>query len=232
MTYVISDIHGLYDRFTKMLEKINFSDNDTLYVLGDIIDRGTGGIRLLQYMMRQPNIIPIMGNHEYTALNVFMTIRGYTAEAYVMSVDRHYAPVLWHWFEAYGAEPTLDAYEALTAEEQGQIIKYISKMPPYAKITIHNKTYILVHTGLPPGAKTDNLGLFPPDAFMTVEADYRKKYFRSAYLVTGHVPTLHIDRSFRGKIYKKRNHIAIDTGAVFGQRMGCICLDTHEEFYV
>jgi len=215
-----------------MLEKINFSDNDTLYVLGDSIDRGLDGIKLLQHMMKQPNIIPIMGNHEYTALSIFKTIRGYTAEQYVMSCDRQYAPVLWHWFEAYGGEPTLDAYEALTDEEQEQIIEYILKMSPCAKITIRNKTYILVHAGLPVGANTDNLGFFPPDAFMTVEADYRKKYFRGAYLVTGHVPTFHIDRSFRGKIYKKKNHLAIDVGAAYGQRMGCICLDTHEEFYV
>ena len=34
------------------------------------------------------------------------------------------------------------------------------------------------------------------------------------------------------RIYKKNNHIAIDCGAVYGNRLGCICLDTMEEFYV
>ncbi len=39
-TYVISDIHGEYELFIKLLEKIRFTSADTLYVLGDVIDRG------------------------------------------------------------------------------------------------------------------------------------------------------------------------------------------------
>lgn len=39
MIYVISDIHGCYDKYIKMLEKIRFSSEDTLYVLGDVLDR-------------------------------------------------------------------------------------------------------------------------------------------------------------------------------------------------
>ena len=40
MTYAISDIHGCYEEYIKLLEKINFSEDDTLYILGDICDRG------------------------------------------------------------------------------------------------------------------------------------------------------------------------------------------------
>ena len=40
MTYVISDIHGCYDKYTAMLAKINFNDSNILYVLGDVVDRG------------------------------------------------------------------------------------------------------------------------------------------------------------------------------------------------
>ena len=45
--YVISDIHGEVDRFYAMLAKIQFSVDDTLYILGDVIDGGPGGIILL-----------------------------------------------------------------------------------------------------------------------------------------------------------------------------------------
>jgi len=38
--YVLSDLHGHYNIFIKMLEKINFSDDDVLYILGDCCDRG------------------------------------------------------------------------------------------------------------------------------------------------------------------------------------------------
>lgn len=38
MIYAMSDLHGCYDKYIKMLEKINFGDNDTLYILGDIVE--------------------------------------------------------------------------------------------------------------------------------------------------------------------------------------------------
>ena len=59
--YVISDIHGEYDLFMKMLEKIKFQDIDTLYILGDILDRGPNPIQLLRRLMEMPNAIPIVG---------------------------------------------------------------------------------------------------------------------------------------------------------------------------
>ena len=67
MTYVISDIHGQYEKYIAMLEKISFSDDDTLYVLGDVVDRGEGSMRILYDMSMRPNVIPIMGNHEHMA---------------------------------------------------------------------------------------------------------------------------------------------------------------------
>ena len=70
MTYCVSDIHGNYEGYLKLLEKINLRDIDTLYVLGDVIDRGKGGIKILQDMMMRFNVIPILGNHEYMALKV------------------------------------------------------------------------------------------------------------------------------------------------------------------
>lgn len=57
-TYVISDVHGDYEGYMKILELIQFSDKDSLYVNGDVIDRGMGGVRFLQHMMMHSNIYP------------------------------------------------------------------------------------------------------------------------------------------------------------------------------
>ena len=62
--------------------------------------------------------------------------------------------------------------------------------------------------------------------------DYNKVYSDDFYLVSGHTPTGLIDKVYDGKIYRKNNHIAIDCGAFFERPLGCICLDTMEEFYV
>ena len=45
--YVMSDLHGEADRFHAMLKKIRFSEDDTMVLLGDVIDRGPDGIALL-----------------------------------------------------------------------------------------------------------------------------------------------------------------------------------------
>ena len=63
MIYVMSDLHGCYDMFLQMLEKIKFNNDDTLYILGDIIDRGDNGIKILLDIMKRSNVIPLLGNH-------------------------------------------------------------------------------------------------------------------------------------------------------------------------
>ena len=61
--YVMSDIHGEADRFHAMLEKLRFSSQDTLYILGDVIDRGPDGIGLLRQIMQMRNAVLLLGNH-------------------------------------------------------------------------------------------------------------------------------------------------------------------------
>ena len=66
--YVMGDIHGEADRFHAMLKKIQFSADDILILLGDVIDRGPDGIALLLEIMEMPNVIMLLGNHEYMML--------------------------------------------------------------------------------------------------------------------------------------------------------------------
>lgn len=77
MTYVMSDLHGMYDRFIAMLEKIDFSDSDELFIIGDIIDRGERPVDILEYVMDKPNITVLLGNHEVMARDF---LRRLTAE--------------------------------------------------------------------------------------------------------------------------------------------------------
>lgn len=46
MIYVMSDLHGMYSSYLKMLRKIHFCDADMLYILGDVIDRGPQPIQI------------------------------------------------------------------------------------------------------------------------------------------------------------------------------------------
>ena len=56
MIYVMSDIHGHMARFRSVMKKIDLKPEDTLYVLGDVIDRNADGIRILRELMAMPNV--------------------------------------------------------------------------------------------------------------------------------------------------------------------------------
>ena len=63
-TYVMSDIHGMAHLLKQMLEKIRFSDEDQLYILGDMIDRGPDPAGVIDLVSQSRNITALRGNHE------------------------------------------------------------------------------------------------------------------------------------------------------------------------
>ena len=63
-TYVMSDIHGMGALLEEMLEKICFSGEDALYILGDMIDRGFEPAKVLDIVRGTENITALTGNHE------------------------------------------------------------------------------------------------------------------------------------------------------------------------
>ena len=70
MIYVTADLHGIHPEvFQKLLKKANFSQDDFLFVLGDVIDRGEYGAELLLWLTQQPNMELILGNHEALLLS-------------------------------------------------------------------------------------------------------------------------------------------------------------------
>ena len=68
MIYAVSDIHGRWEKYRALLERLSREDPDyTLYLLGDSIDRGKGGCRILLDAMKRPNVLSLLGNHEFSA---------------------------------------------------------------------------------------------------------------------------------------------------------------------
>ncbi|MGH4049962.1 MAG: metallophosphoesterase [Clostridium sp.] len=64
--YAIGDIHGRYDLFINALEKIKFNvKQDTLFILGDVVDGEKGAVPVIQYMMAHKDCVKfVMGNHD------------------------------------------------------------------------------------------------------------------------------------------------------------------------
>lgn len=226
MIYVMSDLHGCYDKYIQMLEKINFSEEDTLYVLGDVLDRGSDGITIMQDMMKRDNVIFFLGNHEKAAYGLLYCLFRQDADF----DEDAFIPALRLWTED-GGDATLAQFLTLPAEEKKAIFNYILHALIHEEIEVNGKKFHLSHT-VPEKEEMMNYDNLVPNDFLLGEPEYELEYYQDKYIVTGHTPTGFIDESYKGRIYQKNHHIAIDCGAVFGNPLGCIRLDDLAEFYV
>ena len=226
MIYAMSDLHGCYDKYIKMLEKINFNDNDTLYILGDIVDRGDGGIKILQDIIKRRNVIVIQGNHDYSACRLLKMLCMPSDNA-----EYEKARSLYAFWRIDGGKPTYENFVALPPKEQKKILSYMNSFLIYDEVTVNGNTFFMSHT-VPEKNRMQNFGELLCQDFIAGEPEYEKVYFDDKFIVTGHTPTGFINPEYTGRIWKGNRHIAIDCGAVFGNPLGCICLDTSEEYYV
>lgn len=128
--YVMSDLHGEADRFHAMLNKIGFLEDDTLIILGDVIDRGPNGIDLLLEIMDMPNVIMLLGNHEY------MMLQYLSPGATGTEIRR---------WNRNGNAPTLAAYLKQKAKVQQRIISYLRGLPTHIELELNGKRFYLVH---------------------------------------------------------------------------------------
>ena len=230
-TYVISDVHGNYEGYMKILELIHFSDEDTLYVNGDVIDRGMGGIKILQHMMMQPNIYPILGNHEYAAATCLRFLMKEITEESIGEIDEETIKNLMEW-QNIGGQCTMDAFHKLSREEKQDIVHYLDEFSLYEEVSVNEKQFVIVHAGLTNFSPDRPLETYEMYELIFKAPDYDRIYFPDKYLVTGHLPTKVVEGNPRpNKIFRKNNHIAIDCAAGYDGCVGCICLDTFEEFY-
>ena len=232
MNYVMSDIHGEYDKFLEMLQIIDFKDEDTLYILGNAVDFGAEPIELLNEMADRPNIYPIIGNHERMAIDVLSLLMDDISEGRLDKLSPDTMKAIAGWKEN-GGMSTLEEFVKLVDEERQDVLDYLCDFAPFEVVDINNKTFILVHCGLgnfeKKGKKLKSYSVYD---LTETDVDYEKQFFddESVFIVSGHVPTYKLCGEDR--IYYSHNNICINCGVAEGKKLACLCLDTLEEYYL
>lgn len=235
MKYVCSDLHGRYDRWSALPEKIDLRPSDTLYVLGDVIDRGPDGCKILLDMMDRPNVIPILGNHEFTAAVCLPWLLEEVTDCSLAHLDDARLAALQEWI-ANGGGPTLRGLQKLSRAEREDILNYLREMELYAEVQAGGRRFVLTHAGLDHFAPEKPLEDYALEDFLFCRPRPSEAFWPDRYLVYGHTPT-RLLRAQMGKplsddILPCGQQIAIDCGCGFDGKLGCICLDTMEAFYV
>ena len=217
-TYVMSDIHGMAELFERMLEKIGFCGEDTLYILGDMIDRGPDPAGVLDLVRQHPNITALRGNHE----------DGFV-EWYENAADKYQYGYYYNTFDV------LNEAEK-TRRRIPEYVQFMKSLPLYRKEKIAGDCYLMAH------ASTEEiLRIWKRKERLIWDTSMidRKKGIPGYVSVVGHVPTF-IIRGYPGKpagIWHSPDGslIDVDCGAAFperGGRLGCLCLETRAEYYV
>lgn len=234
MRYLISDIHGCYEEYRKLLDQIRFSDKDRLYVLGDAMDRGPQPIKVMQDIMARPNITYIIGNHDYEFFYFAKKLSARSAGKDAMndmSEEELYA--LAGWLQD-GGSITLRQFSELSVKDGGAILEYLADASAYEVLEEGGKEYILVHAGIDNFREDRELEEYDFLDFISSRPDYTRRYYQreEVFVVTGHTPTPLIREDELPLVYQKNGHIAIDCGCVFGGRLAAYCIESGKITYV
>ena len=204
-TYVIGNINGKYQELITLLERMNLGITDKLYVLGDTIGYGKGSLKALQFLMKLPNCVCVMGTQEFIMLQNRKTLEKLNRESKV--ILRNNLLSLLEFINILG-DNVFDEIVKLSADNKKALFKYIENMHLYVEINVNGQDYILSNA--------------------EINRPLKKKI-----QVTAHRPTLFIKNNSRPNcIYKYSNHIELNCDAFSATgRLSAICLDNMEEIY-
>jgi serine/threonine protein phosphatase 1 len=130
MVYVCSDIHGQWNVYRQIIDRLTESDH--LYVLGDVIDRGADGLKILFDIMNRENVTFLMGNHEWFLLASLY----YKWEEDTMDIWMQYRN---------GGTVTVHKFFELEEEKRQRLFAFLLNSPVYLRVEENGKVYHLIH---------------------------------------------------------------------------------------
>ena len=125
--YCIGDIQGCHDAFERLLQRVDFSaSRDTLYILGDLVNRGPASDKVLRTCMAAGDSMrALLGNHDLHLLAAAHGVRRNSRRDTLAQV--------------------------LQAPDRDQLLDWLRQQPlARSHRTVHGDELLMVHAGVLP----------------------------------------------------------------------------------
>ena len=207
-TYAFGDIHGEYYKLTKLVSRLNITNDDLLVFLGDYIDRGEHSFEVIDYLCdlaKKYTCVFLRGNHELMLRDFMLGL----------DTDRLYT--------YNGGRTTIMSYDVhgyYIGEQESNIpethMKFLQRLKPYYE----TDDFIFAHAGISPYKSMEE----QTDDELYWDRDFNYEDYKGPKTVVyGHTPY--------NEVLNKTYQICIDTGACFKSMGDLTCVELPERIF-
>lgn len=208
--YAISDIHGCKQTFLALLDKIAFGKADTLYLLGDYIDRGPDSKGVLDVILKLQaegyTVHCLRGNHDQMLL-----------DALELAENQFF-------WEKNGGKIALQSFGCKYPSAISSVyLDFVAKLD----FVLEVDPYILVHAGLnfkAPDPLQDESAMLWIRKWYT-DIDYH--WLGERIVLHGHTPLFGFEFEEQHRQLASNQYLDIDCGCVYADKralgMGRLC---------
>lgn len=156
----IGDVHGMYDEFLELVDKLEIENSTTLVLLGDFVSKGPDSVQMVDYILEHKNRTQcVLGNHELSVLFALLNPKGIRKFNHMRKEGKkQLISSRWNPIE-FVTEDYIPHYNKINSNHR-ELAKEIGwdKLSGIAehccavlKVPLHDQTLIGVHAGLIPG---------------------------------------------------------------------------------
>ena len=176
--WIIGDIHGCIRTFRELVEEeIRPAKTDTLFLLGDLIDRGPGSKAVIDYIrsLREHTcaVQSVLGNHEWMLLRSLAS-----EEIFFLWMRNKGFTTLRDFGIAAGQSPGPELANRIPSS----YLDFFKTLPLF----LETERFILVHAGLNPSSENPLEDV--ETLLWTRDEDYPEQLLRGRKLIHGHTP--------------------------------------------
>lgn len=245
MKYVISDIHGCFDTFMSLLKKAKFDENkDTLYILGDIVDRGPKIWETYEWVRERfgKSVYMICGNHENDLMMQLFALKGRQRKE---SPQEETNKVIKSFLEKMSGFGDYDIFEQMRKmaifDQYGTIRSLMTKhsLDELTEMAIFFFTlqsymevdgFTLVHANCMKEIKDTPEEYFYWDRSLALS----DSFVEGRKVIYGHTPTTYYTKAAKADDKTREDgsrKINIDCGCAYGGRLCLFRIDDEKYFY-